>query len=168
MPASTRSAVSTTPSSSAFSASSIIGATRFAAKLIEFGLREFLVRLDRLAVLPDVETFARLLAEASGRDETVEPRAFARLAENFRDVGADVEADVVGKLDRPHRHAERARRFVDLFLVLALFEPLHCREHVRRQDLIDEEARHVLRDQREFIDRGDEGGALLHFLVARR
>ena len=37
-------------------------------------------------------------------------------------MGTDIEADGIGKLDRAHRHAERARRLVDLLLGLALLE----------------------------------------------
>ena len=140
----------------------------FAPEPFEACLRELSSRLDRLSVFPDIKPFTRLLAETAGRDETFKPRSFARLAENFCDVCANVEADVIGKLDRPHRHPEGADGFVDLLLVLALLQPLHGGEHVGCQHLIDEEARHVLRDQREFADRRHERGALSHFVIARR
>ena len=61
-------------------------------------------------------------------------------------MGAHIEADGVGKLDRPHRHAEHARRLVDLFLGLAPLQPLQGRHHVGRQHPVHEEARIALDD----------------------
>src|SRR5690242_620103 len=56
------------------------------AELVEIGFRKLGVGLDRLAVLPDVEPFARLLAKAPGCNELFEPRTLARLTKNLGDM----------------------------------------------------------------------------------
>src|SRR4029077_13138987 len=67
--------------------------------------------LDRFAILPRIKTLARLLAELAGGHHLVELRApRRRQLEDVADVGADVETDGIGELDRPHRHAEHAGR----------------------------------------------------------
>ena len=62
-------------------------------------------------------------------------RPVAPHLQDLADVGAHVEPDRVGQLDRPHRHAECARRFVDLFLGLAFARPAawppSCRARAR-------------------------------------
>ena len=81
-------------------------------------------------------------------------------------MGAHVEADRVGELDGPHRHAEGARRLVDLLLGLAALEPLQRLHHVGAQHAVDEEARTALDDQRELVDGGHEDAALAHLVLA--
>ncbi len=121
----------------------------------------------RFAIDPLVEAFARLLAKFAGFDEGVETRTAGVVAEDAGDVSADVEADAVGQFDRSHRHAEGAHGLVDLFFVLALFQAGHGGEHVGGEHFVDEEARNVLRNQREFADGGDECGTLVDFGAAR-
>ena len=129
----------------------------------------FLSDLTGLAVLPDVET----LRPSSCRDGRT--RRDGR-AESLRSTGREFSRRARRRRGRRCRQARsapsacRTRATASSIFSLSspCFEPLHCREHVGCQHLVDEEARHVLRDQREFVDRRDEGGALLHFVVARR
>ena len=78
---------------------------------------------DRVAVLPVVEALAGLLAELALGDLVLAAIAAGRASavetgfEHLGDVQADVEADLVGKLDRPHRHAEVFGGLVDGLLL---------------------------------------------------
>ena len=81
-------------------------------------------------------------------------------------MGANIEADIVGKLNRPHGHTKLAGGGIDLFFVFTLFEPLHGREHIGRQHGVDEEARHILGDERELVDGCDKRRPLARFVFA--
>src|SRR4051812_14386746 len=82
-------------------------------------LRTVCVRLalHGLAVLPAVNALARLLAELAGVDLVLQDfrhlYVAGRLGERFTRVQADVEADGVGELGGPHRHAERLHGGID-------------------------------------------------------
>src|SRR4051812_7504703 len=85
--------------------------------LDELGSVRVRLALDRFAVLPPVDALAALLAELAGVDLALQhPRHLhvaRRPGERLARVQADVEADGVGELRRPHRHAERLHRGVD-------------------------------------------------------
>ena len=87
------------------------------------------------------------------------------VAELFRDRGADVEADGVHQLDRPHRHAEGDRGGIDQLGALAALDPLHRAQHVGHQHAVDEEARRRLHDHRALADGERERGALRDLVV---
>src|SRR5262249_47683915 len=94
------------------------------------------------AVLPDIEALAGLLAELAGRHHRLEPAAaLRRHAHDAPDLNAYVEAHRIGKLDWPHRHSKRARRFVDLLPPFALLDPEQRLRDVGGQHAVDEEAR---------------------------
>src|SRR5262249_49991065 len=84
-----------------------------------------LALLHRLAAPPFVETPAALAAEVAHLDlvaqhpRHVGHRAVEARLEHLGDVQANVEADGVGKLDRPHGHAEGYGGGVDGLAILA-------------------------------------------------
>ena len=94
-----------------------------------------------------VETLAGLLAELAPSRQAASCDALGRAFQDFADVGADVEADGVGKFDRAHRHAEGLAAASSSFSVGAGFEALEGFEHVGREHAVDEKARHALHDQ---------------------
>src|SRR5690606_26830776 len=80
----------------------------------ELGAGRILPRLALVVIA--VEAFAGLFAELLRLDhllETLRHGMTELLAEDARDGQRDVQADGVGKFDRPHRHAEVLRRLVD-------------------------------------------------------
>ena len=84
-----------------------------------------------VAVLPLIETVAGFTAKLASLDLVLQPlRRVRYLAvqprlEHLGDVQTDVQPDLIGELDRSHRHAELFRRSVDGFLFYPLVEHQH-------------------------------------------
>ena len=141
---------------------------QLAAQTLELGLVVDGLLALRLALLPHVEAFARLLAELALLDEAREHIVrFGREVQLLTDVVGDIEPDHVHQLERAHRHAELHRRLVDLLARLAELIAAHRLHHVGRKHAVDEEARTVLHDQRQLGDGRNEGARLAHLLFAR-
>ncbi len=126
---------------------------------------------DRVAVLPVVEALAGLLAELALGDLVFQPLrrlghvAVDAAAQHLGDVQADVEPDLVGQFDRPHRHAEIFRRLVDGFLLHAGVEHHQRFEQIRRQRAVDQKARRAFHRRRQPVDAAEEGARVGEHLV---
>ena len=105
---------------------------QLAAKAVELGVVVDGLLALGLAVLPDVEALAGLLAELAGAHQTrqriVLRRAGAKLG---ADLIGDVETDHVHELERSHRHAEFERGPIDLVARRAFSVTAHGLHHVR-------------------------------------
>ena len=69
---------------------------------------------------------------------------------------ADIEADLIGELDRAHRHAELLRRRHRWSLGAALVEHHDGFHHVRHQRAVDEKARRAFDRRRQPVDAAEE------------
>jgi hypothetical protein len=116
-----------------------------------------------VAVLPLIETPAGFTAKLAAIDLVLQPLRRVRYVtvqtrlEHLGDVQADVQPDLVGKLDRSHRHAELFRCSVDGFLFYPLVEHHHGFEQIGREGTIDEKARRTLHRGWQAIDAADKG-----------
>ena len=159
-PISARSASATTPSARHFSHVDQ-RLDQFPAEPGEIGMR----RTRRRLLRPCHPPICRSPRRSSGRACPPRPAArtcafAARGCRARRDILADIEADRIHQLDRPHRHAEGHRRRIEQFLALALLDPLHRAQHVGHQHAVDEEARRRLDHHRGLADGQREGAAL--------
>ena len=115
------------------------------------------VGLHGLALPPLVEAPAALAAELLRGEMPREARQGGRRAPEFpRDncthMLADVAADDVGELDRPHRHAEVHGDPIDERAGNAFLEREHGLLQVGRENAIDDDARRTAAGERQLVD----------------
>src|SRR4029079_12466333 len=140
---------------------------QFAAKTLEFSRVIADLLALRLALIPHVKSFAGFLAKLALPHETRQHIVgVGSETKLFSHVIRDVEADQVHQLERPHRHAEFQCGLIDLLARLAELIAAHGFHQVGREHAVDEESRAALYHEWQFVDRGDEGARLAHFLVA--
>jgi len=120
--------------------------------------------LDRLAVLPDVEALAVLLAALARLQQGLQARRDVQAEELGQDLAngsGHVQAHRVGQFDRAHRHAPFLRHLVQHRPGHALAVERHGLQQVGHQDAIDQEAGRALDRHRQLVDGLGEGQGTL-------
>ena len=83
-------------------------------------------------------------------------RTLERAAKHVGNVQANVEPDLIGKFDRPHRHAEIFRRAIDGFAFDAFIQHDEGLHQIRREGAIDQETGRTFNRRRQSVDAAEE------------